>query len=599
VDQLSSQKTLNPTIDIAAFEHILDFPGSLGVILGSSRQRIFNIYLLFPCFCPVFTEIIMITLSPSPTLYARADETSTTTSSGSRTTTPDCSNHRCDKPSNMSSAAIAVAVVVPVIVVAIVLGSLFYWNYRKNKQEALDDDNPDFNADNTILPDFHYPGDVMKNKTDMNPFEDESLRYPNHMDSFILPYSTETQSKRSLDSYSKNLGDYPAYRQATPSSSTNPMNNGLKSEISLTTFTTGPSMDKLASSTTGIRSPVSKIARESTRTSPVRSLRSLGISLVDENFSKSPVRSHEPEQAFDDGTKQGSTYTVPNDSHQEGPDDEQQVENTFQNNDYSGAQLYDHETGISDNETQHVEDEELSEHLTKEGIPMVPIIPQLPQNSDDEYNNDEFENNNADYLQPQAHEDINSENDDLTAEEAEQIRRMKSVYNTYLKRDPTMTHKKLPIERNSVASSIYPANSTAAPAEQYFPHQQFNFVPQAPAQSQRPLGTKKLNKLKNLPSPHEFNKNRPFSTAQDLTEFQPQRKFSVEKQENPVAVPYNHMDAWNDMRDGASAPHQLRQSIVMLNPVEIQRKEVHKPAGGLRSWKEGSTTGSNPGSPII
>ncbi|ANZ76016.1 BA75_02127T0 [Komagataella pastoris] len=548
----------------------------------------------------------MITLSPSPTLYARADESSTTTSSTSRATTSDCSNHRCDKPSNMSNAAIAVAVVVPVIVVAIVLGGLFYWNYRKNKQEALDDDNPDFNADNTILPDFHYnPGSVMKHKSEMNPFEDDSLRYPNHMDSFILPYSTETQSKKSLDSYSKNLGDYPAYRQATPNSSTNPMNNGLKSEISLATFTTGPSMDKLASSTTGIRSPVSKIARESARTSPMRSLRSLGISLVDEDFNKSPTRSHEHEEAPEhegpeDEAKHGSAYTVPSDTHMEGLDDEQQAENSFQNNDFSEAQLYEHETELSDNDTtQHVEGEEFSENFTKDGIPTVPIIPQLPQNSDDEDNNDQFENDNADHLQPQVYEDINSENDDLTAEEAEQIRRMKSVYNTYLKRDPTMTQRKLPIERNSVASSIYPANSTAATAEQYFPHQQFNFVPQAPAQTQRALGTKKLNKLKNLPSPHEFNKNRPFSTAQDLTEFQPQRKFSVEKQENPSAVPYNHMDAWNDIRDGASAPHQLRQSIAMLNPVEIQRREVHKPAGGLRSWKEGSTTGSNPGSPII
>ncbi|GMM43818.1 hypothetical protein DAPK24_003930 [Pichia kluyveri] len=125
-----------------------------------------------------------------------------------------------------NTLAICLAVIIPVVLVILVVGVFMYKAYRRNKKEALDDDDPDFNVDNIILPDYEMSNkiynpnintNIVNGSTDSfgNPFNEKNI--PNNNNNFanpsypssdplVLPFGS---SKEELDRYSKNLGlDY-------------------------------------------------------------------------------------------------------------------------------------------------------------------------------------------------------------------------------------------------------------------------------------------------------------------------------------------------------------------------------------------------------
>ncbi|OWB62209.1 hypothetical protein B5S29_g3131 [[Candida] boidinii] len=183
----------------------------------------------------------------------------------------------CETSSVTTPLTIGLAVAIPVAAVILVVCFFLYKSYRRNKKESLDDDDPDFNGDNTVLPDYPSKEEYYKSGSiagDDNPFENKySVRYPkgiippnqqqyqqqyqqqgypysihnnpsnvsiptsnmygggynnNRTQSFILPYAQETNSKNSLNELARALGsEYEGYRVASPALR-NP-NSGLNS----------------------------------------------------------------------------------------------------------------------------------------------------------------------------------------------------------------------------------------------------------------------------------------------------------------------------------------------------------------------------------
>lgn len=159
-------------------------------------------------------------------IHVRAASSSSSKCSGKNSNDPSC-----QKPVSENAVVIAVSVVVPIVVICMVLGYFWYRNYRKYKKEELDQD-PDFfeNGEATALPDLSKQYELE------NPFEaDDTAKFPrprpgsravygsnghNHsevslpqsytnekrFDSFVLPYSNQTASKADLDEFARHIG---------------------------------------------------------------------------------------------------------------------------------------------------------------------------------------------------------------------------------------------------------------------------------------------------------------------------------------------------------------------------------------------------------
>ncbi|QPG74135.1 hypothetical protein FOA43_001457 [Brettanomyces nanus] len=197
----------------------------------------------------------------STLLLRRAD-------SDSKCNKKNSSSQYCETGQNTSALVISLAVVIPVVVIGIIVGFFTWKAYRRNKKEALEDDDPDFNGDNIVLPDiakggdlddtgrYRYPPTATNSSIQLpqpaaeNPFNDPTNRSPgsnishnnnsntsrtgpfppssyyrnasqmslahsfhNPVDSIVIPFAEETGSKRSLEDLSRQLGgDYGGYR---------------------------------------------------------------------------------------------------------------------------------------------------------------------------------------------------------------------------------------------------------------------------------------------------------------------------------------------------------------------------------------------------
>ncbi|GME82401.1 unnamed protein product [Ambrosiozyma monospora] len=141
----------------------------------------------------------------------------------------------CETGSSTSTTTIVCATVIPVCALAIGLGFMGWKAYKRNKEEALDDDNPDFNGENTVLPDYPALDDLKGGpyynnsaNNSANPFEGPNEKYAragmdtasnfsqpklggagnvraSRVESFVLPFAEETHSKHSLEILSKQL----------------------------------------------------------------------------------------------------------------------------------------------------------------------------------------------------------------------------------------------------------------------------------------------------------------------------------------------------------------------------------------------------------
>lgn len=140
---------------------------------------------------------------------------------------------------SLNTLAICLAVIIPVVVAIAVISFFIFKAYRRNKKEAMEDNDPDFNVDNIMLPEYdpnygykphgnmaavggHLPSD----STDSfgNPFNEKYANHPSQVqlnpesynapDASVYHMTTSANainlpfgdSKEELDQYSRNLG---------------------------------------------------------------------------------------------------------------------------------------------------------------------------------------------------------------------------------------------------------------------------------------------------------------------------------------------------------------------------------------------------------
>jgi len=133
------------------------------------------------------------------------------------------SAQECETGSSISTLSICLAVIIPIVFVAIVVGFFAWKAYRRNKKELLEDDDPDFNGDNIILPDFpeYHPSQVNlvsdhgrpnapfqrgPNGPPQRPGLQSHRSFAHSLDTFSVPHA---DSMNDINKFSRTLGyDY-------------------------------------------------------------------------------------------------------------------------------------------------------------------------------------------------------------------------------------------------------------------------------------------------------------------------------------------------------------------------------------------------------
>lgn len=370
-------------------------------------------------------------------LFKRAKEKCTDTQNG------------CTYNTSISTLAICLAVIIPVVVVFFVVVFFIFKAYRRNKKEQLDDNDPDFNGDNIVLPDYnhntynpHYQRQFINDSTDSfgNPFDEKSRNtnfnhpsqvqltrgqqqnqnfqpYLNNMSEFALPFGN---SKEDLDRYSKNLGldfhefSYPINKMNSPpvSRSGSPSNSRRNSIGERSKFSKNQSLVKLPTSLT---------------------LSTVNANEADQHENDDDSGDIEtPQDMHDEESTQASRIPplhVVGDSNDGDDDDETDIDNEHIQTPIDYANENPFETGnvnaessispISENTYKHVQPN--SSHTTM-----------------DTDNDDNLKNPLNLEIEPVKHGEIpelDTEVDPLSPEEEEQLNRMKSVYQVYFSRN--------------------------------------------------------------------------------------------------------------------------------------------------------------------
>lgn len=148
---------------------------------------------------------------------------------------------KCETPASNNTLAICLAVIIPVVIIVSIVGFFAWKAYRRNKKEfEEDDDNPDFNGDNIIMPDYPemkaYPAPAgsrshldlvnVRNVSNMSlqrPPLHSNGSFANSMEFSTIPFA---ESMNDISKFSKSLGydyedfNYPIRKiNATPSKS--------------------------------------------------------------------------------------------------------------------------------------------------------------------------------------------------------------------------------------------------------------------------------------------------------------------------------------------------------------------------------------------
>ncbi|KAG7819568.1 hypothetical protein KL928_002242 [Ogataea angusta] len=604
----------------------------------------------------------------------------------------------CQTSDDLNSTSIVLAVVIPVAVVAMVVAFFIWRAWKRNKKEALDDNDPDFYGDNTVLPDYPTKEEIFaaRNASE-NPFDASNARYPQavldekdqssnnkagsyyntsqlslgtdnmlgtprgHVESFVLPRVDDSTSKHSLDQLSRQLGGvYPGYKvpESARFSSNNHSRRSLFSENSgdLTGF---------ERSTEDLGRTLGPHSSDKSPETPQKS--STVYSQPDNTFS--PPTSGppgDPEESDDD-----KFYETTDPGHRMSYDADDSHKYSFDDTDASVAHRHscnqDANVQPQDIEPDHEDPDQFASDYVPEIVPLEEHtnVPENEMVSSSPVSKALPEAETAEV--PDLNEVLVAEHIPISPEEEEQINRMKSVYKVYFSRENSLKSKKSnhmffedqdmpplpqlpqneeqdsshqpeyasePSQENDVsaqqqgeetdfeyangngrpeltldtsindhrasyASSVYLDNG-AVPVQQqghpFYPHQhiqnilnqqqsQAHYYRQMAAQQRKPQHYPVKQKLENLPSPHELNNRN--STLETFTQFEKQRKYTGKKGQSPAVMQQNFSPIentqWGPSQTNSSqpSPHQIRDSIAMFNPVDINYKKTYKPSGTL------------------
>ncbi|KAG7759127.1 hypothetical protein KL911_000264 [Ogataea haglerorum] len=603
----------------------------------------------------------------------------------------------CQTSNDVSSTTIVLAVVIPVAVVAMVVAFFIWRAWKRNKKEALEDNDPDFYGENTVLPDYPIKEEIFAGRNaSENPFDASNTRYPQaaldekeqsfnnkagsyyntsqlslgtdnmlgtpraHVESFVLPRVDDSTSKHSLDQLSRQLGGvYPGYKvpESVRLSSNNHSRKSLFSENS--------------GDLTGFERSTEDLGRtlgpHSSDKSPETPQKSSTVYSQPDNTCSPPTSGPpgDPEESDDD-----KFYETTDPGHRMSYDAGDSHKYSFDDTDASVVHRHSHELDANiqplDIEPDHENPDQFASDYVPESLPGEKYT-NKPENeivSSSSMSKALPEPENGEV--PDLNEALVEEQIPISPEEEEQINRMKSVYKVYFSRENSLKSKKsnhmffedqdmpplpqlpqnqeqdMPHEpayvtepghenvsappkgaeadfnhsasngrpelrldtsvndhRASYSSSVY-LDDGAVPVQQhghpFYPHQhiqnilnqqqsQAHYFRQTAAQQRKPQHYPVKQKLENLPSPHELNNRN--SALETFTQFEKQRKYTGKKGQSPVVMQQNFSPIentqWGPSQTNSSqpSPHQIRDSISMFNPVDINYKKTYKPSGTL------------------
>lgn len=538
---------------------------------------------------------------------------------------PRSSSSRETKPHSTGSTTVGIAVAVPVAVFLLIIAFFIYKNWKKNKKESLDDDNPDFVGQDTQLPDYSvdaqemvnqygdhkYPhggvGGAARKPNLYSQFQDSNISLPqtvrdSKMDSFILPYSEQTHSKKSLDQFAQSLVSDPlTYPRGSRSySEKRRVGSNLSTPVNLAFSDSSESRSFQEKEETEKDSDVSFPAQSS----PKRSQSGGSIDFQDMSLQEgssssqhSPVRRNSV-MSFENSeeelhTSERVSGEFSNTSEQDLP--ERSMEQLSQEVSHNSPEHFDnldHHDISSDHSNNSPQ---LSENSLEQNFPGPSF------HSAEHISLAEIEPIDMDLtLGPQARNSVTPSLAQSEAsyvpspEEEEQIKRMRSVYKVYFERE------------NSVKAKKQREAQEAAPPLPNFPrpHLKINTAPRNPLPPPPPRKLPKqrgvpLRPLESLPSPHEINQ-RPQSSVNTWDSFQPNRKFSDKQHssgsprlENGGIDPFQYAEMWSPAEnENTPSPHHLRNSVVMVNPTGIPKGKTFRPAGSFAKRNFSSNSGS-------
>ncbi|CAB4254890.1 similar to Saccharomyces cerevisiae YHR149C SKG6 Integral membrane protein that localizes primarily to growing sites such as the bud tip or the cell periphery [Maudiozyma barnettii] len=143
------------------------------------------------------------TSSRSYRYYKRDDDDSSSSTSSSKDAKCTGTKAQCQKPVDHDmSVTIGVAVAVPVVVVIVFLGVILYFVYRRGKKEALEDNDPDFDGDE-YLP-GHYPAHSQYD----NHMETKQVFHEQYNQTQFQPQSINPFNDNNTANYSINNNNY-------------------------------------------------------------------------------------------------------------------------------------------------------------------------------------------------------------------------------------------------------------------------------------------------------------------------------------------------------------------------------------------------------
>ncbi|QLG73041.1 hypothetical protein HG535_0E01250 [Zygotorulaspora mrakii] len=378
--------------------------------------------------------------------------TSTSGSSRRSSTGARCTGSRaeCQRPSNVGALTVGLAIAIPVGVVILVCAVVLYKVYRRNKKEAEEDNDPDFDGDAEYMPSVDYQaynlGSVSNSSNSRTPMDNREKYdnyfpplYGNHnnpgyrdsyrssrqkmVDPFFVPHVSDENSLRDFAKQiqSEDLGPY---RIASNHYSRSASHSSLPSEKNLASM--------------------SRRNNSSLNTSTLNDPSNLQKSKTQETDSTSSTGSHIYESPVKSTAGEATEQYV---EHNSGYDVEHSRNDTTMDDSFSNHILKP-EPSLQRNENR-----------TGNGISRDTFNFEMLNGSD--IGHQSPFGNDANEMLPRENRSrtaaLNEKNSDdvreqnrilhLSAEEEENIQRMKSIYKVYLDRNGTV--KQNPFENDA------------------------------------------------------------------------------------------------------------------------------------------------------
>lgn len=346
-----------------------------------------------------------------------------------RNKTCDSGNSQmCVTGNEFSTLAICLVVILPVVFVCIIVGFFVWKAYRRDKKE-LEDDDPDFNVDNIVMPDIEtgFPQEfnpsqhnLMSNfnksafslqnqmrQNQMRPPLKSKQSFANSLDTFQIPMGN---SKQDVSRFSKSLGyDFQDFNYPIKKMNSSPIKSLETSRVA------------------------SQRSSFSINSRPLTGYEN-SFNSTDQNFSGKVDEVHPNELAVDSTPENEDIFDEKKSMQEEDP-------SAWENTSVKGKQLSPHQSINFEDEIKSAEKQTIDPTALDNKSQADSNINAEPQQSDPSLESSNLVNNNLD-AEPL-----------LSPEEEEQLNRMKSVYNVYFSRGDSV---KRPKEANNIDKGIYP-----------------------------------------------------------------------------------------------------------------------------------------------